>query len=151
MVFLNGSVFPFFGYTVANVLGVLNNFAVVDNPNFGYTKESILKEIDKYLIWFIIVSLFSFYDHFLQLGIFNYIGEKFTYTLKLNILENYYIKILNIFDKKENKPGNLSAILSKECKIINVLIGNFLVYIIMGLFSFLLEFLFRFLLAGEWL
>ena len=137
MAFLNGSVFPFFGYTIANVLGVLNKFTVVDNPNFEYTKESILKEIDKYLIWFSILSLISFCGNFLQLGIFNYIGEKFTYTLRTEYFRKLLYKDMEYFDKEQNKPGNLSASLSKECKIINVLIGNYLGCIIMGLFSFL--------------
>ena len=137
MALLNGAVMPLFGWALANVLGVLNKFVLVDDPSSGFTKDEIIDETDKYVIWFFCLALLSLFANFLQLGIFNFIGEKFTYTLRSKYFRRLMYKDMEYFDKEGNEPGNLSATLSKECRIINVLIGNYLGAIIMSLCSFI--------------
>lgn len=61
---LNGAMMPLFGFLLGNVLGILSQFDLFNDPTYDGDKSDILWENDKYVIGFFILAVASFFIYF---------------------------------------------------------------------------------------
>ena len=113
----NGSITPLFGLCLAKVLAILGDFYLYDDKNFKGppSKDDILWSSDKYVIGFFGLSVAIFIFNTLQLAIFNYIGQKFTLTIRKVYFRRLLYKDMDYFDQKGNEPGSISDRLQNDC------------------------------------
>ena len=97
---MNGAVMPVFGYFLAKVLGVLAKFGVFDDPNENpdYTKDDLIDESDLYLLAFLGLAFGNLILSYFQYYIFNYIGEVFTYNLRVRYFRKFVFMDMEYYD-----------------------------------------------------
>ena len=117
----------------------------VDTSTLDYTKGDLLDEVDEYVYGFFGLSIASLILNFASKSCFNYIGENFTCTIRSVYFRRILFKDMSYYDKKGNEPGNLSEKLSKDCSIINLIVGNYLGVIIESMCSFIVGIIIAFI------
>lgn len=137
----NGSIMPIFGLILARIVGTLSNFSyfVSDDiiPPADITKEGLLDDINIYVILFHVLAVCALIFNFVQMGVLNYVGERFTNRLRKTYFRRLLYEDMEYHDLPANEPGNLSARLETECHIINTLVGTYLGSIAQSLSSFI--------------
>ena len=137
----NGAIMPVFGFLLGTIMDRLSNlafFILSDvNPNSPDDLPTVIHKIDLIIIAMAVTAVGSIFTNFLTFSVFNYIGEKFTYRLRVAFFKRILYMDMDYFDKEENQPGALSSKLSLECRSINILVGTYIGAIIQSLSSFL--------------
>ena len=138
--FINGAIMPLFGMILGFVIGKLGALDFLTRGldiGTGETIDSVIKDIDSYVIIFCMLAVASFFANALQYGLFSYIGERYTFNLRYHYFRRTLYQDLTYFDQEENTPGAVSGRLSTKCKTVNSLVTTYLGSISQAIASFI--------------
>ena len=127
--FLNGAIFPIFGLLMGTILELLSTLSLITqgSPLVAHmNKDDVVNEIDLYVVLFMVLAVAAFVFTSIQAGLFNYIGECFTFSLRLSYFRRVVYHDIGFHDKPENSPGSISNRLSKDCRTVNMLVSSYI-------------------------
>ena len=136
---LSGCVFPVFALLVADMLTVLSKYEVLRagyGKRFGYTWEDTREESVQLALGFVYISIFALVSNFVQLGFFNALAVKVTSKIRADLYKHFITRDMAFFDKRENNPGELSSVLSKDCLVVNSVVSTSYGAILTGIGAF---------------
>lgn len=134
-----GCIMPVFAVFMADMIDVLSKFDLLRNNIAveGYTFDR-LKTDSLYIgLYFLILAFVSFGVYLGQFAFFGLLGQRITYKLRLNLYKHLITRDMAFFDKKENNPGELTAVLAKDCLTVNAIVSSSYSAILNGTGSFI--------------
>ena len=136
---LSGCVMPVFALFIADMLTVLSKYQVLVagyGARFGYTWDGVRTETGNIALEFVYIAAFSLVANFIQLGFFNALSQKITLNIRADLFKQYMTRDQEFFDKRENSPGELAAVLAKDCLIVNSVVSTSYGAVLTGIGSF---------------
>ena len=126
---VNGAIMPIFGLFFALIQGKLIKFLIlysdsVDPTTLDYDKDSLLDDINFYILITFIISIIAFVSNYLQMYLFNYMSEQYGMNLKAAYFRRLLFQDMVYFNKKGNEPGNLTQKIFTSCSAISSFIAN---------------------------
>jgi ATP-binding cassette subfamily B (MDR/TAP) protein 1 len=130
---------PFTGYYFGKMLGVLGKYTILHEKDIGplpFNADTLWTEGMKYVYVLLSIAGATFIFAFFQLWFFAFVSEKFIIRIRKVLYRKFIYKDMEFFDQPTNKPGNLSAKLAEDCRIIRSLVAQYLGSILQSIASF---------------
>jgi ATP-binding cassette subfamily B (MDR/TAP) protein 1 len=134
-----GCIMPLFALFMADMIDVLSKFDLLrrEIPVEGYSFDRLKTESLYIGLYFLILAVVSFTVYLGQFSFFGLLGQRITYKLRLNLYKHLLTRDMAFFDKKENNPGELTAVLAKDCLTVNAIVSSSYSAILNGAGSFI--------------
>lgn len=132
---------PFIGFYFGKILGTLGKYDVLHNPDIDphslpFDADSLWKDGMSYVYVLLVIAGGSFVVAFVQMFLYTLVSDKFVVRIRRLLYRKLVFKDVAFFDQPSNKPGNLSARLVEDCKIMRTLVSTYLGAILQSLSSF---------------
>ena len=101
---------------------ILSKFELIESglvQGLNYTKDDVITDSYITALGFIILAFISFASNYLQIDMFNRVGEDITLKLRKELFTSIVNKDMEFFDREENNPGVLASKLGKDCALVN--------------------------------
>ena len=131
----NGASFPVMAVLMSEMITVLSKFQIlktVGQTGLDFTEDDLITDSYYITLGFVILSIVTLTDNFLQLDMFNRVGQRVTIQLRNELFTSIINKDMEFFDLEEHNPGVLASKLGKDCVLVNSTITTVYGAIIQG-------------------
>jgi ATP-binding cassette subfamily B (MDR/TAP) protein 1 len=133
---INGAILPFFGIFLADMIEVFSKYEILRaGISVSYTTDDLDSDVNTIALYFLIIAFVSLAANFVQLHVFNLIGQTVTFNLRIDLLNKLLHKTMSFFDKESHNPGLLASKLGSDCLIVNAIVSSSIGAILQGLGS----------------
>ncbi|KAI7905983.1 P-loop containing nucleoside triphosphate hydrolase protein [Cokeromyces recurvatus] len=110
-----GCIFPMYAYSFSHVITILSvpSYEIQPSPLGG---------TNLYAFVFFIVAIFSFFGQFIQHGLYEICGERFSRRFRGEIFDAYLKQEVGFFDNEENNSGSLTTKLAIDARNVSEMI-----------------------------
>ena len=118
---INGSVMPVMAILISEMTTVLTKFEILrlEIIEVDYTEDEVITDSYIISIIFLSLALVAFTVNYLQMDMFNKVGQRVTIKLRNELFTSIINKDMQFFDMEEHNPGVLASKLGKDCVLVN--------------------------------
>lgn len=136
---INGAILPFFAVFLADMIEVFAKYEVLKSGSTTetFTTDDLNSDVNRIALSFVVIAFVSLAANFVQLHVFNSIGQTVTFNLRIDLFNKLLHKTMAFFDKEEHNPGLIASKLGSDCLIVNAIVSSSIGAILQGIGSLL--------------